>query len=174
MDNMRIVKQKSLLELAMDLYFLNGVKSDKENDVSDASIRMAYDNIFGAGESQGLTEQIMINNALDSHEELSRILDGLVEKKQVDGSAVDDLIITQKRLLNIVKELCFVNGRNCKGLVLKGMMEDVLIKQYESEFGEGSSKGKSLSRLAGDVLAKYENSIYFELEDRLSLSQPEK
>ena len=163
MDNKKIVEQKKLLELAMDLYFVNGANSGKSCDSAEKSIIDAYEHIFGEGSSNGLREQTMIINALNCYDDISRLIESVKESGKVAEFSRDDLIINQKRLINIAKELSFVLGTRSDEKYAKNS-ETVLRANYESIFGEGSSKGKSVSRLAGEVIAKLESQNYSGLE----------
>lgn len=162
--NKRIVEQKKLLDLAMDLYFVNGAKSGKSCDAAERSIIDAYEHIFGDGSAKGLREQTMIINALNCYDDISRLIESVKSSGKVAEFSRDDLIINQKRLINIAKELSFVLGTRSEAKYAK-QSEALLRSNYESIFGEGSSKGKTVSRLAGDVIAKLEAQNYagFEL-----------
>ena len=162
-NNMRIVEQKKLLDLAMDLYFVNGAKSGKTCDSAKQSIIDAYEQIFGDGASIGLREQTMIINALNCYDDISRLIDSVKESGRVAEFSRDDLIINQKRLINIAKELSFVLGSKSEAKYAK-QSEEILRANFESIFGEGSSKGKTVSRLAGEVIAKLESQNYSGLE----------
>ena len=163
MDIKRVVEQKKLLDLAMDLYFVNGAKSGKSCEAAEQSIIDAYEHIFGEGSSNGLREQTMIINALNCYDDISRLIDSVKESGRVAEFSRDDLIINQKRLINIAKELSFVLGSRSDEKYAKNS-EVILRSTYESIFGEGSSKGKTVSRLAGEVIAKLENQNYSGLE----------
>ena len=93
----------------------------------------------------------------------SRLIESVKESGKVAEFSRDDLIINQKRLINIAKELSFVLGTRSDEKYAKNS-ETVLRANYESIFGEGSSKGKSVSRLAGEVIAKLESQNYSGLE----------
>ncbi len=158
-ENKRIVEQKKLLDLAMDLYFVNGAKSGKSCDSAEKSIIDAYEHIFGDGAANGLREQTMIINALNSYDDISRLIEGVKEGGKIAEFSRDDLIINQKRLINIAKELSFVLGTRSDAKYAK-QSEELLRANYESIFGAGSAKGKTVSRLAGDVIAKLEAQNY--------------
>jgi len=158
-NNMRIVEQKKLLDLAMDLYFVNGAKSGNTCEGAEKSIIDAYEHIFGEGSAKGLREQTMIINALNSYDDISRLIDSVKANGKIAEFSRDDLIINQKRLINIAKELSFVLGTRSNGKFVKSS-EETLRRNFESIFGEGSSKGKTVSRLAGEVIAKLEAQNY--------------
>lgn len=159
MENMEIVRQKKLLDLAMDLYFLNGAKSESFDERAIESVKSGYDHFFGENASEGLSEQKMIINALACYEDLTRLIEASKKQGSVGEFTRDDLIISQKRLINIAKELSFISGAK-SDKKLSESSERYLVNDYESIFGKGSSKGKSFSRLAGDVLARLESINY--------------
>jgi len=163
MDIKKIIEQKKLLELAMDLYFVNGAKSGKYCESAEKSIIGAYEHIFGEGSANGLTKQTMIINALNCYDDISRLIDSVKENGKVAEFSRDDLIINQKRLINIAKELSFVLGTESEQKYAKNS-EAVLRANFESIFGEGTSKGKSVSRLAGEAIGRLESQNYSGLQ----------
>ena len=158
-NNMRIVEQKKLLDLAMDLYFVNGAKSGVVCEAAEKSVRDAYEHIFGDGSSNGLSEQTMIINALNCYDDISRLIDTVKEKGSIAEFSRDDLIINQKRLINIAKELSFILGTKSDEKYVRSS-ESILRSNFESIFGEGTSKSKTVSRLAGEVIARLESQNY--------------
>ena len=162
-NNMRIIEQKKLLDLAMDLYFVNGAKSGNYCESAEKTVRAAYEHIFGEGTAEGEREQTLIINALNCYDDISRLIDSVKESGKIAEFPRDDLIINQKRLVNIAKELSFILGTKSEQKYAKNS-EEVLRANFESIFGKGTAKGKSVSRLAGEAIARLESQNYAGLE----------
>ena len=159
MEVERIVEQKKLLDLAMDFYFLNGVTSGADSESAEIAVRAGYDMFFGENASVGKSEQDLIRNALDCYENLITLVCAAKKQGYVEEFTLDELIIKQKRVLNIAKELSFISGAKKAGKCVT-LNEGYLKKDFESIFGKGSSQKKTYSKMAGEVLAYLESKNY--------------
>ena len=160
MENKNIIEQKKLLDLAMDFYFLNGVTSESDVANAEPAVRAGYDFYFGQGASVGVDEQDLIRNALNCYENISALIQSARSQESVAEFTIDELIVQQKRVLNIAKELSFISGAKKADFQYVKMSDAHLRRDFESFFGAGSSEKKSYSRMAGEVMAHLENKNY--------------
>lgn len=159
-NNMRIIEQKKLLDLAMDFYFLNGIISDSNVKNAEIAVRSGYDFYFGENASKGLSEQDLIRNALGCYENISTLIESAGKQSAVAEFTVDELIVQQKRVLNIAKELSFISGAKKGDYQFIQMSEEHLRRDFDSIFGKDASVGKSYSRMAGEILSLLESKNY--------------